>query len=107
MRRRIDPIIYRDQVIAYSGSSYYLKTGDHPITLIEFTTLEEAKQYIGDMIAESEMDILDKVELRLSIAKVVNDPDLLKRLTERDAKVAKKVVQVARLAGLPKEAASS
>jgi len=55
------------------------------------------------MLDESDRDILDEIELRLSIARVVNDPVLLARLAERDEEVAKKVVQVARECGLLKE----
>jgi hypothetical protein len=104
MRKRFDHILYRDQIIAYSESGYYLKTDERPTTLLEFSSLEEAKQHVDTILAESELDILDEVELRLSIAKVVNDPDLLKKLTERDAEVAKKVLEVARLCGLLREA---
>ena len=104
MRKRFGRILYRDQIIAYSGSGYYLKTDDHPTTLLEFASLGEAKQHVDTMLTESEIDILDEVELRLSISKVVNDPALLKNLVARDEKVAKKVLEVARLSGLLKEA---
>src|SRR5215207_3389463 len=100
MSKHFGHILYRDETIAYSKSGYYLKTDEHPTTLLGFSSLEEAKNHVDTMMSESEMDLLDAVELRLSIAKVVNDPDLLKKLTERDGAVARKVVKVARLAGL-------
>jgi hypothetical protein len=106
MSKRFGQILYRGETIASSKSGYYLKTCEHPTTLLGFSTLEAAKNQVDIMVDESDRDILDGVELRLSISRVVNDPVLLARLTERDEEAAKKVVQVARLCGLLKEATS-
>ena len=103
MSKHFGHILYRGETIAYSKSGYYLKTEEHPTTLLQFSSLEEAKHHVDIMLAELDNDTLDTVELRLSIERVVNDPALLRKLTERDEEVAKKVLEVARLSGLLKE----
>jgi hypothetical protein len=104
MSKHLDPILYRGQIIARSKSGYYLKPQDHPLTLLQFTSLEEAKDHIDSMLAKDEVT---NDELRDMIRKVANNPDLLAKLAKRDAELAKKVVEVARLCRLLKEEAAS
>jgi hypothetical protein len=106
MSKHVGHLFYRGHIIVYSRSGYYLKIQEHPLTLLQFPLLEEAKRHVDTMLKEAERGDLDVVELRRSITHVVNDPALLARLTERDEEVARKVVQVAHLCGLLKEAAS-
>jgi hypothetical protein len=106
MSKAFDHTRYRDQIIVSSKSGYYLKADDHPVTLLQFPSLEEAERHVDSMLAEIDNSDPDTFEIRQTITKVVNDPALLQQLAEQDQEVARKVVEVARLCGLLKEATS-
>jgi hypothetical protein len=104
MSKRFGHTIYRGQVVSNSPSGYFIQVrSERPLTLLEFPSFELAKHYID---GEIEKQRSERLQLRQSITKVVNDPDLLKGLAARDEKLAKKLLTVARECGLLKEAAA-